>query len=68
MDNCHKIQPELISLLRFSHTESAPMKKTPDVKLVYKDTYEQGEVTPVSTLTLNINSCSLDLDPGVVDR
>ena len=59
---------ELVNLLKFSHSESSLGKKSPDVKLVYKDTYEQGELTPISTLSLNLNSCSLDLDPGFVDR
>ena len=59
---------ELVSLLKFSHSESSLAKKSPDVKLVYKDTYEQGELTPASTLSLSLNSCSLDLDPGFVDR
>ena len=68
VDNCDKTEPELINLLKFSHSEGGGMKKTPDVKLVYKDTYEQGEAVPVSTLTLATNSCSLDIDPGVIDR
>ena len=68
VDNCDKTQPELINLLKFSHSESVVSKKSPDVKLVYKDTYEQGEGTPVSNLTLNINTCSLDIDPGIIDR
>ena len=59
---------EMVSLLKFSHSEGSLAKKTPDVKVVYKDTYEQGELTPTSTLSLNLNSCSLDLDPGFVDR
>ena len=59
---------ELVNLLKFSHSESSLGKKSPDVKLVYKDTYEQGELTPASTLSLSLNSCSLDLDPGFVDR
>jgi len=68
VDTCNAIQAELIHLLRFSLGESVPSKKSPDVKLVYKDTYELGESVPTSTLTLALNSCSIDLDPGIVDR
>ena len=63
-----KGQNPVVNLFKFSHSEGDGMKKTPDVKLVYKDTYEQGEAVPVSTLTLATNSCSLDIDPGVIDR
>ena len=58
---------EMVSLLKFSHSEGSLAKKTPDVKVVYKDTYE-GDVTPASTLNLQLNSCSIDLDPGFIDR
>ena len=68
VDNTDINQAELINLVKFSHSESVPNKKTPDVKLVYKDTYEQGETVPISTLTLSLNSCSLDIDPGIIDR
>ena len=69
VDNCACAPAqELVHLLKFSHSDLGPAKRSPDLKLVYKDTYEQGEANPVSTLTLNINSCSLDLDPGFVDR
>ena len=58
---------ELVNLLKFSHSEGSLAKKTPDVKLVYKDTF-QGDVTPASSINLHLNSCSLDLDPGFIDR
>ena len=70
MDTCATQPAELVPLLRFSHAESgqANARKSPDIKLVYKDRYEAGEAVPVSSLALSLNSCSLDLDPGLVDR
>jgi len=68
VDTCNATQAELIHLLRFSLGDSVPSKKSPDIKLVYKDTYELGESVPTSTLTLALNSCNIDLDPGIVDR
>jgi len=67
VDTCNSQQAELIHLLKFSR-DSVPSKKSPDIKLVYKDTYELGETVPTTTLALTINSCSIDLDPGIIDR
>eukprot|EP00092_Neocalanus_flemingeri_P029317 GFUD01031829.1.p1 GENE.GFUD01031829.1~~GFUD01031829.1.p1 ORF type:complete len:1567 (-),score=501.95 GFUD01031829.1:381-5081(-) len=68
VDTCNSQQAELIHLLKFSHLDSVPSKKSPDIKLVYKDTYELGETVPTTTLALTTNSCSIDLDPGIIDR
>ena len=45
-------QSKVVNLFKFSHSEGDGMKKTPDVKLVYKDTYEQGEAC------VNPDSCN----------
>ena len=42
VDTCNAQQAELIHLLKFSHIDSVPSKKSPDIKLVYKDTYNLG--------------------------
>ena len=68
VDNSIKSNPQLINLLKFNHIEGGPAKKTPDMKLVYKDCFDQGQTSPVSSLTLSFNSCCIDLDPGFVDR
>ena len=52
VDNCNAQQAELIHLLKFSHIDS----------------YDLGEIVPTSTLALALNSCSIDLDPGIIDR
>jgi len=67
VDTCNAQQAELVHLLKFTHLD-VPSKKAPDIKLVYKDTYDLGESVPTSTLTLTLNSCSIDLDPGFIDR
>jgi len=68
VDTCNSHLGELISLLKFAHVDSLPSKKSPDIKMVYKDTFELGETGPTSTLALTINSCSIELDPGIIDR
>ena len=47
-----KGQNPVVNLFKFSYSEGDGMKKTPDVKLVYKDTYEQGEAC------VNPDSCN----------
>jgi len=64
---------DMIHLLKFtSNTESTDaaflMKKKPDVKLIYKDTFDSMDNSPVSNISVNLNSCTVDLDPGLVDR
>ena len=41
-DICNAQQADLINLLYFSHIDFVPSKKFPDIKLVYKDTYNLG--------------------------
>ena len=63
-----KSKPQLVNLLKFHHSEGGAAKKTPDMKLVYKDCFDPGETCPVSSLSLSFNSCCIDLDPGFIDR
>ena len=63
-----KSKPQLINLLKFHHSEGGAAKKTTDMKLVYKDCFDPGETSPVSSLSLSFNSCCIDLDPGFIDR
>jgi hypothetical protein len=67
-DTCNAKQAELIHLLKFSHIDSVPSKKFPDIKLAYKDTYYLGETVPTSTLAFTFNSSSIDMDAGLIDR
>ena len=67
-DNSVKSKPQLINILKFHHSEGGAAKKTPDMKLVYKDCFDPGETSPVSSLSLSFNSCCIDLDPGFIDR
>ena len=57
-------KPQFINLLKFHHSEGGAAKKTPDMKLVYKDCFDPGETSPVSSVSLSFNSCCIDLDLG----
>ena len=61
-------EPETVPLLAFSHSQEADKaRRSPDVKIVYKDTLDTGSPT-TSSLSLVVAPCSLSLDPGLVDR
>jgi len=59
-------QHEIVPLLRFQGSTAS--NKHPDFKLVYKDTFNSDDLSPVSSISLTLNPCRLEIDPGFVDR
>lgn len=55
---------QLLPLLSFPHLEGVK-RAAPDMKLVCRDSLEGGAA---SNLTISIAPCSLNLDPGLLDR